>query len=383
MTVTQVGCMPYTTSHPRREVRGYPQEREEHTSRSKKLSTNKNSQPVQTPVRGGHSHLNLAKRKTSNDTIETSGLSPLAQILVTQLSTAIYAVDLINLGSNLNGTCQDLQASANLTSGTSIGVNLTQAADFICAAYAANVTYIDPTVVQVFAAALYAVELAGNFTGTTNTTALCASIDLDILTLPAFGVDGTAIQSYVCNATPMGTTLTTTTITATVPPVGNTTSLPPVNMTISGIGPGIETGTGTGTDTGVNPGAGPPEVSPSAVSPTAPPVTGPNGIAPNGTVPNGTAPLVTGPGVTGYGGGVSGYPYGGNLTAALTGSGSGYAYPTSTASNGDSLSINFSPYYDPSSLRLPPSPGTGQYYPAVSRTTSAPVFYGYEYGFIG
>jgi hypothetical protein len=239
MTVTEVGCMPETTAITRRGFRGFDE------AATVEASTT------------ARRHFPYAKRQNTTNPISGSGLPPQAQVLLIQLNTAIYIMDQINIGSNLNGTCQDLRNGVNDTQAAAIAINTTQAADFICAAYAANLTHIDPSLMQLFAAALYAVELAGNFAGTTNTTALCNSINLNILTLPIFGVDGQAVQSYVCDAS--NATLTTfstvtspttspTTIASagTITPIGwgNKTSFGPSPFATGPVVTGASTGTG-------------------------------------------------------------------------------------------------------------------------------------------
>ncbi len=350
------------------------------TTHTKSLLTHSHT-PTHKPARIPRPHhLNIEKRQSSNstssnNTIGTSGLSPEAQELETQVNTALYSFDLINIGSNLNGTCQQLRASANITSGAAIGINLTQAADFVCAAYAANLTYIDPSIVQVFSAALYALNLASNFTGTTNTSAICASLAFNTVTLDAFGVNGTAVQNYVCSATPVATTFTTTTVTATVPPAANT--VPAAATTAPAPAPAP---------------APPPGTVPAPGSPAGTIVPYPSSnqtMAGTGTaaVSYGTAPYVTGPVATNTGSSSSGWPYSANLTLFPTGSGSvygsGYAYASGTPGSGDPMSIDFSVYYNPSTLRLPPSPNTAPYYPAFSSSSSSASVYGYGYGYAG
>lgn len=413
MTVTQVGCMKETSAHTRRDFRGYEAPS---TAQFEKLVTVKPSPKavhtqtqLHTTTRPAHPYLDLAKRQ--NTTTPASNGE-----LLTSLNTALYIIDLINIGVDLNATCQELQAS-NATEGLAIAINTTQAADFVCAAGATNVTRISPSLVQVFAAALYAVELAGNFTGTTDTNVLCASIDVNILTLPIFGVNGQAVQNYVCNASniTVATTFSTTTATASLwpaPSAGTGAPFPMGNHTLPGTGTAPSTGTGVpfplgnhtvpGNGTAPSPGTDAPaptggqpelgtgisastgtgalisfggqsEPSTGTVPATDPSTTYPIGGQP---VPGvGTAPAITGPRI-------SGWPYKGNLTAFPTASGSGYAQPSGTGSSGypDPMGINFPSYYNPSSQRLPFSPSAPHYYPVTSSPSSAATIYGYGYG---
>jgi hypothetical protein len=348
MTVTEVGCMPETTAIIRREFRGYDE-----------VATAE----VSTTARR---YLPHAKRQNATSPISGSGLSPQAQLYLTQINTAIYTIDLINIGSNLGGTCQDLRNGVNDTQAATIAINVTQAADFVCAAYATNLTYIDPSLLQIFSAALYAVELAGNFTGTTNTTALCSSIDVDILTLPIFGVDGRAVQSYVCNANNVTLTTTFSTVTSTtnvtsagtVTPIGwgNQTSFGTAPLATGPVVTGASTGTGsfgwpfsnyTGTRTITY--TGPrtrsrsdhtqPTITRSPYS-TLLGATAESGSAfdrPTGTDGSGSLYSSTAESGSGYnqptGTDFSGWSYGG-LTGFPTASGSGYAYPTGTGDAG-------------------------------------------------
>ena len=291
---------------------------------------------------------------------------------LTQLNTAIFIIDLINTRSNLTGDCRDLR-NGNATLAAAVAINMTQAADFVCAAYAANLTSINPTLLQIFATALYAVELAGNFTGTTNTTTLCNSVDVDILTLPIFGVDGQGVQSYVCsafNATTLTTTFSTVTsgtaasagtITQTI--WGNQTSFgtAPIATGPIGTGTGIgtvastptvgrgwpfgnSTGTRTRSFTGprTNSGSGRPQPtgtsSPFSRVSASSPFAGSGFDQPSGTDSSGPNGMSSGiPNRSGdgqpTGTNVSGSWYG-NLTGFPTGYGSGYIHPSGTGVSG-------------------------------------------------
>ena len=393
MTVTAVGCMPETTAITRRDFRGYEE-----------FATTEAST---TP---GHVLLHPKRQTSTNppnatNPISGSGQSPQAQVYLTQLNTAIFIIDLINTKSNLNQDCQDLRAG-NATLAAAVAINETQAADFVCAAYAANLTSIDPTLLQIFAAALYAVEIAGNFTGTTNTTTLCSSVDVDILTLPIFGVDGQGVQTYVCSAFNATLTTTFTTVTSgtavsagTITPTvwGNQTSFGTAPLVTGPVGTdtgasaggsgstwpfgnftGIRTGSFTGPRT--NSGSGPQQSTVSVPGSLPFSASGTNAAGP--PYSNFTA-FPTGYG-SGYaqptGTGPSGWPNG-NLTSLPTWSGSGYAQSTGTAGSDDPVGTQFSSYELPSSARLPPNPSTLHFYPAVSPSTSPVVFHGYGYDY--
>src|SRR2546421_11419100 len=215
MTVTEVGCMPETTAITRREFRGY--EDVVATEASKTNWRHLDNAKRQLPH---------TKRQNITNPIPISGLPPQAQLYFIQLNTVLFSIDLVNVGSDLNGSCQDLRNDVNNTQAALIGINTTQAADFVCAAYAVNLTYLNPSIVKIFATALFAVELAANFSGTVNTTDLCSSINMDILTISMFGVDGYGVQSYVCNANNATvTTFGTLTSSATAASVGTNASL--------------------------------------------------------------------------------------------------------------------------------------------------------------
>jgi hypothetical protein len=208
--------MPVTTAITRREFHAYEE-----------ITTTKASKTARRHLPHAQHQLPYAKGQNATNPVPISGLPPQVQLYLIQLNTVLFSIDLVNVRSNFNGLCQDLRNSVNNTQATSIAVNTTQAADFFCAVYAANLTYIDPSAVQVFATALYAVELVANFIGATNTTRLCNSINMDILTISMFGVDGHGVQSYVCNAnnatlTTFGTVTSpsTTASVGTITPVG-------------------------------------------------------------------------------------------------------------------------------------------------------------------
>ena len=338
--------------------------------------------------------------------------------LLTQLNTALYAIDLINLNSNLTTICHELRDNSTIEQAALIAINITQAATIICTADATGLHYVQPSLVQVFAAALYAVDLASNFTGTTNTTALCNNVDLNIVSLPAFGVDGAAVQGFVCNATASSTTASTT-VTSSYSSAGTITPLATSNSTLIGTGiKSISTSATAMTGTGLssygnsstskeNPGTG-----------ISIPTIG-NFTLPTGTLGTGTgSPLITNSSLpTGtWGAGAVNMsittislppsasappmPSNGNFTLPPWTSGNGtapsgnftirpwatsivYAQPSGTGVSGDPVSTEFSPLStsgDPTSDHLPPRPSTPHYYPAFTTSTTSANQYGYGYG---
>ena len=408
MTVTAVGCMPETTAITRRGFRGY----EEHST-AEASTTSRLSLP-----RPKHH----TKRQTAVSPISGSGLPLQAQQYLTQLNTAIFIIDLINTSSDLSGDCQDLR-NGNATLSAAVAINATQAADFVCAAYATNLTSISPTLLQVFAAALYAVELSGNFAGTTNTTTLCDSVDVDILTLPIFGVDGQGVQSYVCNAFNATQNMTFTTVTSSIATsAGTITPLAWGNRTSFGTGPlitgpvrtgpsigtgvagwpfgnitgawtrsftGPRTGSGSGNPQPIATGSLRSSISgfpgesgsgPDGVPTGVPAVSDPGYIPPTGTGLSGGSysglpGFSTGSGL-GYGQpsgtGVSGWPYG-NLTVFPTGYGSGYAGPSGTGFSGllNGAPTGFLTRSGPSSAQ-PTGPGGSDDPSSIQFTSSDP-----------
>jgi hypothetical protein len=455
--------MPETTAITRREFRGYED--------AATAEAPKTAQPHPPHAKRQLPH---TKRQNVTNPIPLSGLPPQAQLYFMQLNTVLFCIDLVNVRSNLNGSCQDLRNGVNNTQAASIAINTTQAADFVCAAYATNLTYIDPSIVQVFATALYAVELAANFSGTTNTTNLCNSIDMSILTISMFGVDGHGVRSYVCNGNNATlTTFGTLTSSSTTASVGTITPVGWSNQTLSGTGTFANTMASVGTITPIGWGNqtffGTDTSSTSLSSTDTVTTVGWINDTSFGTAPLATGPLATsastgtggwglpfgnytgtrtrsytGPrtnshsetrtrsgsgfrqpsstglprsilsgtaaqsgsgydhstatdvsgrpysSVTGFptglgsgytqptGTGVSGWPYG-NFTGFRTGSGSSYAPTNATGGLDGPFGLQPSSLEPLSSARLPPSPSTLHYYPAVSPSATPTAFYGYGF----
>jgi len=116
---------------------------------------------------------------------------------ISQVNTAIFAIDLINTGWNLTRVCTDLRDPANAYDLTQASINPSQAADIVCWAsiYGAyfNTTTFD--LLSNLEAAVYAIQVGSNFT--TNTNALCNSLDLSAA--PELGIDAPGIQTFVCS----------------------------------------------------------------------------------------------------------------------------------------------------------------------------------------
>ena len=337
MTITEVACQTFASGVTGRSFRGVDQPTTVAT-------------PVPTTVSRAP---NLHKRQMPTN---MTGVSDEFVSLVTELNTALFCIELINNPkSNITELCQSYSNYNSTPQTFEVAIDPAQAASILCEAEILNVTYIDNSIVELLPEAIYALELASNYTGTTNTTQLCNEINFNITTLPALSVNGSAIQSFVCNAGGSSATPTSTLsigitmlVTATVPatsssvpdsPYGNFTGLP------AGTGGGY----GSGNDTSV----------PSHTS---------GGY---GQRPSGWTGLPTGTGGGGYG-----QPTGLSFAA---GTGSVYAFPSGTGDAGDPLSLNFPPPPIRSTPHVPPSPDTVQYYPAVSTSSSA-IPHGYGYG---
>jgi hypothetical protein len=400
--------MPETTAITGREFRGYED-----------ATTTEAPKTAQRHPPHAKRQLPHTKRQNVTNPIPPSGLPPQALLYLTQINTVLFSIDLVNVGSNLNESCQDLRNGVNNTQAASIAINTTQAADFVCAAYAANLTYIDPSIVQVFATALYAVALAANFSGTTNTTNLCNSIDMNILTISMFGVDGHGVQSYVCNGNNAtfgtGTSSTSLPSTVTVTTSGwiNGTSFGTAPLATGSLATSVSTSTGgsslpfgnyTGTrtrsytgprtnshsETRTRSGSG--FRQPSSTGLPRSILSGTDAQSGSGydhstatDVPGRSYSRVTGfpTGLgSGYtqptGTGVSGRPYG-NFTGFRTGSGSSYAPTSATGGLDNPFGLQPSSLEPLSSARLPPSPSTLHHYPAVSPSATPTAFYGYGF----
>ena len=116
---------------------------------------------------------------------------------ITQCNTAIFCIDLINSGMSLNDTCSYLRNITNsyLLEGASI--DPVQAADIVCWASVYGFDLNTPTfdLISALEALEYAVQVSSNFT--TNTTALCNS--LDYTAAQDLGIDASGIEAFVCN----------------------------------------------------------------------------------------------------------------------------------------------------------------------------------------
>ena len=327
MTVTEVGCETFASGVTGRSFRGVGE-----------------STAVNTPVPTTASLApNLHKRQTPTN---TTALSDEIVSLITEVNTALFAIEIINNPkNNLTELCQSYSNYNSTTQTPGLTIDPVQAAKILCEAKILNVTYIDNSIVEFLPEAIYALELAGNYTGTTNITQLCNETNFNLTTLPALSVNGSAIQSLVCGTGGHSATPTTTTmplVTATYPGVGTGVPDSPYGN-FTGLPEGTGGVYGSGKDSSVPSGTG-------------------GGY---GQRPSGWTGSPTGTGTGGYGHTVSPNP------AIGTGSGTGGA--------SDPMSLNFPPPPIRSTPHVPPSPDTVQYYPASS-TSSAAIPNGYGYG---
>jgi hypothetical protein len=129
-------------------------------------------------------------------------LSKPALYLVVELNSALLAIDLINLNldDSLNDTCLYLETDPNAMEAYSYAVNVTQVAEIVCTFAINNFTLVNPTIVQLFEAALYAVELTDGYLQEPgpNITTICEEYDFDIVTFEQFHINGTLVQGFVC-----------------------------------------------------------------------------------------------------------------------------------------------------------------------------------------
>lgn len=123
-----------------------------------------------------------------------------------QLFTLLFSIGVINSGQDIGAACLQLNSANAFLDLASLGLNSTQAGAIVCEAAqnGGDLSAYNQTLFSIVTAGLYAVELASNYTGTTNPRELCTRLDFS--PLARFGIDVASIQSAVCGA--QNTTLT-------------------------------------------------------------------------------------------------------------------------------------------------------------------------------
>lgn len=257
LTVSQVGCMVETTAITRRAYRGDNEQRQAvSTPEARDLARAAESQ-------GNPVSRKLHKRQT-DPIIDPTSISVQDYGLIVQISTAIFALDILNSGLNLVLVCEDLRDPTVAPKLATVNVDAVQAADIICwtAQYGIAFNMSITALIQYLADALYAIQLGANYT--TNVATICG--ELNLFYAPDLGIDVDAFYAYICNITAPTTTISSTS-TLTVTP-GSMWSMPSLTG-VSGTGP-VET-----------------ETVASSVAGTAPPGTGMGPWGPTGTGPLG------------------------------------------------------------------------------------------------
>lgn len=152
----------------------------------------------------------LAKRQvdltnSTNSTVPSSqppfALTGQGEALVNQLASAILIVEILYSGTgDLAGVCDAFSDVTVITDLFLQGLNGSLIQQRICAAVQRPPTTNVSAVAQIvgLAAALYAVEVAANFSGTTDPRVLCYVIDWELVS--SLGFDGQAAQDYICAA---------------------------------------------------------------------------------------------------------------------------------------------------------------------------------------
>ena len=161
-----------------------------------------------------------------NTTSTSSGistqLSGQSLELFTELNTALFAMDLINTpGVDLAALCRELRTAALIPTSQldMISINAQQAADIVCFAsiYGVAFNVSTPQLIGQLAAAIYAVEIGANYTGTTNASQLCNQVDYS--NQGYLGINSTAVSSFICQETSNPAANTTTGLNATSAPL--------------------------------------------------------------------------------------------------------------------------------------------------------------------
>lgn len=274
------------------------------------------------------------KRQNANTTVPTT-LKPQQALLISEIQTAQYALELCNDNFNLTETCNILRDPATAAPLAAVGVNASQASNIVCFAsvYGIDLNTTNAQLLGDLAAAVYGVELGDNFTGTSNTTQLCNSIDLSAA--PYLGIDAGAVNNFICGGPSSSVTVTAVT-----------------TQTVLVI-PGSPTVTYTASGTSVNNGGPMTTITASGVGPSGS-LPGQSGMGtglPNG-YPNGTFPQSTG------GSAVSG-------GAVPTGAGN----PSGNSTGTGSLGIDFSQSSDmvqDRDQKTPMAPDAAPYFPVAA-----------------
>lgn len=174
------------------------------------------------------------KRQAPTDTTSTPlVLTGQAFQLIEQLFTVLFSIGVINSGVDLGESCLQLQSANAVLDLAQVGLNATQAAAIVCTASLpdSDLASFNQNLIASAAAALFGVQLAAKFTGTTDTGKLCTQLDLS--PLPALGVDTDAIQTLICKANNATNATNATSITTSapthVPSAGTLTPFPFTN----------------------------------------------------------------------------------------------------------------------------------------------------------
>lgn len=162
-------------------------------------------------------------------------VSPTVEAFIGELSTAILYASLIGNDNDLAALCPLINppALSNIT-----GVNGTIVREEVCAAatvvaenaeFGEQLVLLNQRGVSLFATALFAVQVAGNYAGGTDLNTLCSEIEADLISLLFIGyIDnfGKTVKDYVCNAARSTSANHTSTVSSPHPTLNETCKSP-------------------------------------------------------------------------------------------------------------------------------------------------------------
>lgn len=354
LTVTRVECMPETTAITRRNYRGYEEVEPFHT---KTASPNKpsangfthNLRRSSSAVTGALLELATTIGNTSPDIQLLTGPS---QESLTEIMSALFALNVADSGMNLTSACQQVTTTEVSYRLLESDFNPDQVRGLICwisaNGYSFNSTRA--AIISTLQAAIYGLEVTSDFTN--NRTEICDNLDLFNSIGGFLGINTQQYKDIVCGSIPSETTTPT--------PYQGPQSLPTTGPSASVGGPlasansSLTEGNATTWETASSNSSGTAFATGSPVTSTGGPWVSGNSSFPVKNVTTWGPPIS-------YTGSVMSWPV--NWTEPTGTMGSSVASSTLVAWNGTGLRE-----------RTPPSPTAKPFYPAVSTPTRHSVF---------
>ncbi|KIW48079.1 uncharacterized protein PV06_00702 [Exophiala oligosperma] len=354
LTVTRVECMPETTAITRRNYRGYEEVEQAHaqTVSHKKLSGNGFTHKLRrssSSVTGALLDLATTISNTSPDIQLLTGPS---QESLTEILSALFALNVADSGMNLTSACQQVTTTEVSYRLLESDFNPDQVKGLICwiseNGYSFNSTRA--AVISTLQAAIYGLEVNSDFTD--NRTEICDNLDLFHSIGGFLGINTQQYQDIVCPGIPIEPTTPT--------PYQGSQSVPTAGPSASAGGPWASANSSSAESNATMPESASGNSSGTAFA-TGGPVASTGGpwISGNSsfTVHNVTT---WGPPIS-YTGSIMSWPA--NWTEPTGTMGSGVASSTGMAWSGMGMRA-----------RTPPSPTAKPFYPAVPSPTRHSVF---------